>query len=98
MSTVKVIKISTICGYLRQYFRATDCIRPAFPGGSMSGAPKMRIMGIFDKLEGEARSIYSGAISFLGLNDTADLNIVIRTIVMTLIRTTIGVEGTIVAL
>jgi para-aminobenzoate synthetase len=89
--------ITVVRGRLRDDADAIDCVRAAFPAGSMTGAPKLRTLEIIDHLERRPRGVYSGALGFLGVNGTADLSVVIRTLVATPDGVTIGAGGAIVS-
>ena len=73
--------VSTIIGDIKDDCDELDCIMSTFPGGSITGAPKIRAMEIIDELEPTQRNVYTGSIGYIGFDGSVDLNIAIRTIV-----------------
>jgi para-aminobenzoate synthetase component 1 len=73
---------SSVEGRLRAGVDCVDLLRAVFPGGSITGAPKVRSMEIIEELEPTRRSIYTGSIGYLGFDGNVDLNIVIRTLLV----------------
>ncbi|MCJ7605316.1 MAG: aminodeoxychorismate synthase component I [Dehalococcoidales bacterium] len=73
---------STVVGQLREGNGLVDLLKATFPGGSITGAPKVRAMEIIDELEPTRRSVYTGSLGYLGFNGDMDLDIVIRTIIV----------------
>ncbi|MEK6646659.1 MAG: aminodeoxychorismate synthase component I [Candidatus Firestonebacteria bacterium] len=74
--------VSTVTGVLHKAKSPIDCLRACFPGGSITGAPKIRSMEIIEELEPTKRNIYTGSMGYLSFNGNIDLNIAIRTFVI----------------
>jgi len=73
---------STVVGQLGEGRDRIDLLKATFPGGSITGAPKVRSMEIIDELEPTRRSVYTGSLGYLSFNGDMDLDIVIRTIIV----------------
>lgn len=74
--------VSEVRGRLRQGLGPVDLLRASFPGGSVTGAPKIRAMEIIAELEPTARGPYCGSLGYIGFDGSMDLNLLIRTLVI----------------
>lgn len=88
--------VTTVRGQLMPGTSAMEALKAVFPGGSMTGAPKMVSLETLDALEAGPRGIYSGAMGWIGNTHTAELNVVIRTIVIDHDQLSIGAGGAVV--
>ena len=89
--------VATVRGTLRGDADRIDLLKSCFPGGSITGAPKIRAMELIDELEQTNRGVYTGAIGYFGFDGTMDLNIAIRTCILKEGRAYFHVGGGIVA-
>jgi para-aminobenzoate synthetase component I len=89
--------VATVEGELHRRHDVIDLVKASFPGGSITGAPKIRAMEIIDELEPTKRAVYTGNLGYIGCDGTADLNIAIRTMILSQGRASIQVGGGIVA-
>ncbi|MCK0196837.1 aminodeoxychorismate synthase component I [Ancylobacter sp. 6x-1] len=85
--------VSVVTGELAERRDALDLLAASFPGGSITGAPKIRAMEIIRELEGRPRGIYCGSIGYIGFDGTVDLNIAIRTLNVQKGEASFGVGG-----
>lgn len=88
--------VSTVRGTAMPGIPPAEVARALFPGGSMTGAPKLRSVELLAELEGHPRGVYSGALGYFGFDGRTDLSIVIRTAVLADGRWSIGAGGAIV--
>jgi len=88
---------STITGQLIKELKPSDILQAVFPGGSITGAPKIRAMEIIEEMEPYKRGLYTGSIGYMGFDGAWDFNIVIRTILLKDGKAYIHVGGGIVA-
>jgi para-aminobenzoate synthetase component 1 len=89
--------VATVDGRIRPGIAAIDVVKAVFPGGSITGAPKIRAMEIIDELEPNRRSVYTGAIGYFGRSGTSGFNIAIRTMLVEGDEVSYQVGGGIVA-
>jgi len=89
--------VGTVVGRLGEGIGPAELLRATFPGGSITGAPKIRAMEIIDETEGLARGVYTGCIGIVSVNGTCEWNIAIRTMVWQAGRAYVQVGGGIVA-
>ena len=89
--------VSTVRGDLYPQVSLAELLRATFPGGSITGAPKVRAMQIIDELEPVARGFYTGAMGFIGADGSATFNLTIRTAIAIDGRFTYHAGGGIVA-
>jgi len=89
--------VSHVSGRLRDACNGFDLIRATFPGGTITGVPKVRCMELIEQLEPVRRGIYTGSIGFIGWNGNLDLNIAIRTLWLTVEQGYLQVGAGIVA-
>jgi para-aminobenzoate synthetase component 1 len=89
--------VSTVTARLRPGLGPVDVLRAAFPGGSITGAPKVRAMEIIHELEPVRRGVYCGSIGYIGFDGSADLSIAIRTVTLARGTAHFSVGGAVVA-
>ncbi|MBI5875093.1 MAG: anthranilate synthase component I family protein, partial [Deltaproteobacteria bacterium] len=89
--------VSTVKGKIRDNTSRADCIKALFPGGSVTGAPKIRAMEIIEETEPTPRGIYTGAIGYIDFCGNMDLSMAIRTAVLKDKNLYLNVGGGIVA-
>lgn len=85
--------VSSIEGELEDNVSSVKCMSECFPGGSITGAPKIRAMEIIEEIEGLKRNLYTGSIGYFDLRGNCDFNIVIRTIIKKNNKAYIGIGG-----
>jgi len=89
--------VATVGGQLREDATFCDILAAMFPGGSITGAPKIRAMEIINQTEPTARGVYTGSIGFIGIDGSVCLNIAIRTVIITAQKAFVQTGGGIVA-
>ncbi|MHC4843043.1 MAG: anthranilate synthase component I family protein, partial [Planctomycetota bacterium] len=89
--------VATVAGELKDQVTFCDILKAVFPGGSITGAPKISAMEIIDETEPTARGVYTGSVGFIGIDGTVCLNIAIRTVIIKNQRAFVQAGGGIVA-